>query len=278
MKKHAVFILCAVFLSVAVLGGPGWCDGQQQAANAPEQSAPPAYPVAPPAVQAPAAPPEQAAVDSAYGPQKPVEPDSASVFFDIFILRPAGALACAGGLIGAVAGCGISLLVNGRSIVGQTIHAVLTLDAILAGQWAKLGPILSHMMLPAIVLSAVNMAVITRTTRAAMLETLEQDYIRTARAKGLRERSVIYGHAFRNALLPVVTLGGLAYARLLSGAVMTETVFTWPGLGRYAYQAAVSLDFPAITGIALVVAIVYLLVNFVVDLSYAILDPRAVRR
>jgi hypothetical protein len=121
MKKHAVFILCAVFLSVAVLGGPGWCDGQQQAANAPEQSAPPAYPVAPPAAQAPAAPPEQAAVDSAYGPQKPVEPDSASVFFDIFILRPAGALACAGGLIGAVAAIPFMLIPNSEPTVVKTL-------------------------------------------------------------------------------------------------------------------------------------------------------------
>jgi ABC-type dipeptide/oligopeptide/nickel transport systems, permease components len=159
-----------------------------------------------------------------------------------------------------------------------TVTGSFVVDAILAGQFAKLGSIISHMVLPSIVLSAVNMAVITRTTRAAMLETLEQDYIRTARAKGLRERSVIYGHAFRNALLPVVTLGGVAYAQLLAGAVMTETVFSWPGLGRYAYQAAVSLDFPAITGVALVVAVVYLLINLVVDLSYTLLDPRAVRR
>lgn len=151
-------------------------------------------------------------------------------------------------------------------------------DAIIAGQVAKLGSIIGHMVLPTVVLSAVNMAVITRTTRASMLETLGQDYIRTARAKGLRERGVIYGHAFRNALLPVVTLGGVAYAQLLSGAVMTETVFSWPGLGRYAYQAAISLDFPAITGVALVVAVVYLLINLVVDLSYVLLDPRAVRR
>ena len=159
-----------------------------------------------------------------------------------------------------------------------TVTGSFVVDAILAGQVAKLGTIIAHMVLPSIVLSAVNMAVITRTTRAAMLETLEQDYIRTARAKGLRERSVIYRHAFRNALLPVVTLGGVAYAQLLSGAVMTETVFSWPGLGRYAYQAAVSLDFPAITGVALVIAVVYLLINLVVDLSYTLLDPRAVRR
>jgi peptide/nickel transport system permease protein len=151
-------------------------------------------------------------------------------------------------------------------------------DAILAGQWAKLGSILAHMVLPTIVLAASTMALITRTTRASMLETLDQDYIRTARAKGLRERGVIWGHAFRNALLPVVTLGGVAYAQLLSGAVMTETIFSWPGLGRYAFQSAVSLDFPAITAIALVISIVYLLTNLVVDVSYALIDPRAVRR
>ena len=100
---------------------------------------------------------------------------------------------------------------------------------------------------------------ITRTTRAAMLEALSQDYVRVARAKGLRERAVVLGHALPNAMMPVVTLGGLAYANLLTGAVLTETVFSWPGLGRYTFRSAVALDFPAIMGITLIVAIVYLL-------------------
>src|SRR5689334_24365773 len=110
-----------------------------------------------------------------------------------------------------------------------------------------------------------------------MLEALSQDYIRVARAKGLVQRAVVLGHALPNALLPVVTLGGLAYANLLTGAVMTETIFSWPGLGRYTFRSAVALDFPAIMGITLVVAVTYLIINLLVDISYALLDPRVVR-
>jgi peptide/nickel transport system permease protein len=152
------------------------------------------------------------------------------------------------------------------------------IDSILAGQWGTLGSVLSHMALPVIVLAATTTALITRTTRASMLETMNEDYVRTARAKGLKEQKVIRGHAFRNALLPVVTLGGVAYAQLLSGAVMTETIFSWPGLGRYAFQSSISLDFPAITAVTLVVSLIYLLVNLIVDLAYPLIDPRAARQ
>jgi peptide/nickel transport system permease protein len=110
-----------------------------------------------------------------------------------------------------------------------------------------------------------------------MLETIGQDYVRVARAKGLRERTIVRGHVLPNALIPVVTLGGLAYANLLTGAVMTETIFSWPGLGRYTFRSAAALDFPAIMGITLVVALVYLVINFLIDISYALLDPRVVR-
>jgi peptide/nickel transport system permease protein len=110
-----------------------------------------------------------------------------------------------------------------------------------------------------------------------MLEALSQDYVRVAKAKGLRARAVVLGHALPNALLPVVTLGGLAYANLLSGAVLTETIFSWPGLGRYTFQSAVALDFPAIMGMTVIVASVFVLVNLVVDISYALLDPRVLK-
>ena len=126
-------------------------------------------------------------------------------------------------------------------------------------------------------LAAATLGLITRTTRASMLENLRQDYVRMARAKGLRERALVVGHVLPNALIPIVTLGGLAYANLLTGAVMTETVFSWPGLGRYTFNSAAALDFPAIMGITLVVALVYLVINLLTDLSYAMLDPR-VRR
>jgi peptide/nickel transport system permease protein len=151
------------------------------------------------------------------------------------------------------------------------------IDTAFAGDWEGFHDALAHLILPAIVLAAATLGLITRTTRAAMLDCLQQDYVRVARAKGLVERVVILRHALRNALVPVVTLGGLAYANLLTGAVMTETIFAWPGLGRYTFRSAAALDFPAIMGITLVVSATYLLVNLLVDLSYALLDPR-VRR
>ena len=160
----------------------------------------------------------------------------------------------------------------------ENITGLYVVDSILAGDWETLQNILAHLILPAIVLAAATLGLITRTTRASMLETLGQDYVRVARAKGLKERAVIIGHALPNALIPVVTLGGLAYAQLLTGAVMTETIFSWPGLGRYTFRSAVALDFPAIMGITLIVAVVYLIINLLIDVSYAILDPRVLRR
>src|SRR5204862_6774758 len=116
---------------------------------------------------------------------------------------------------------------------------------------------LAHLVLPSIVQAAATIGLITRTTRASMLESMQQDYVRVARAKGIRESRIVIGHILPNALIPVVTLGGLAYANLLTGAVMTETIFSWPGLGRYTFRSAAALDFPAIMGITLVVATTY---------------------
>jgi peptide/nickel transport system permease protein len=158
------------------------------------------------------------------------------------------------------------------------VTGFLLIDTLLAGDWDTFHDAVAHLVLPSIVLASGTLGLITRTTRAAMLEALSQDYVRVAHAKGLRARMVVLGHALPNALLPVVTLGGLAYANLLSGAVLTETVFSWPGLGRYTFQSAVSLDFPAITGITTIVAVVFVLVNFMVDMSYALLDPRVVKK
>jgi peptide/nickel transport system permease protein len=158
------------------------------------------------------------------------------------------------------------------------VTGLLLIDTVLAGDWDTFHDALAHLVLPSIVLASATLGLITRTTRAAMLEALSQDYVRVARAKGLRRFVVVLGHALPNAMLPVVTLGGLAYANLLSGAVLTETIFSWPGLGRYTFQSAVALDFPAITGMTVVIASVYVLVNLMVDVSYALLDPRVVRR
>lgn len=131
-----------------------------------------------------------------------------------------------------------------------------------------------HLILPTIVLSLYGLARITRVMRGSMLETLEEDYVRTAQAKGLRRWSINLRHAARNGLIPVVTIIGLSFGDLLSGAVVTETVFAWPGLGLYAFSSATSLDFPAIMGVGVTVATVYILVNLIVDIAYALFDPR----
>jgi peptide/nickel transport system permease protein len=118
------------------------------------------------------------------------------------------------------------------------------------------------------------MGLIARTTRSALLEVLKADFVRTARAKGLEDRRVVGFHALRNALIPVLTVIGLAFASLLSGAVLTETVFAWPGIGRYAVTAATRLDYPAILGVTMLTAVIYITVNLIVDLLYGVLDPR----
>jgi peptide/nickel transport system permease protein len=111
-------------------------------------------------------------------------------------------------------------------------------------------------------------------TRASMLEVLQEDYIRTARAKGLHQRLVLFRHALKNALLPVVTVVGLQTGNLLAGAILTETIFAWPGIGKWVYDAIVGRDYPVVQGGTLLIALVFVLVNLLVDLSYAALDPR----
>lgn len=118
------------------------------------------------------------------------------------------------------------------------------------------------------------MGLITRITRSAMLDVVSQDYIRTARSKGLSEATITRRHTLPNAMIPTVTVLGLSYGNLLTGAVLTETIFSWPGIGQYAYQASVRLDFPAIMGVTMVIALVFILVNLAVDVLYIFLDPR----
>lgn len=158
-----------------------------------------------------------------------------------------------------------------------TVTGLMLIDTLLAADWVTFKVAAAHLILPSIVLAAATLGLITRTTRASMLESLQQDYVRVARAKGLRESQIVIRHVLPNALIPVVTLGGLAYANLLTGAVLTETVFSWPGLGRYTFRSAATLDFPAIMGITLIVAMTYLIINLLIDISYALLDPRVVR-
>lgn len=155
-----------------------------------------------------------------------------------------------------------------------TVTGLYVIDSILAGQWYILGNALSHLILPALVLGAFSMGLIARITRSSMLEVLSLDYITTARSKGLREYLVIIRHALRNALMPVVTVIGLAYGNLLSGAVLTETIFAWGGIGLYAYNAARTLDFPAIMGVSMLIAMIFIILNLLVDMLYSTLDPR----
>jgi peptide/nickel transport system permease protein len=133
---------------------------------------------------------------------------------------------------------------------------------------------LKHLALPSITLSYVTMALITRMMRSSMLEVLGQEYVKTARSKGLSEKIVIKKHARRNALIPTTTVIGLSFGGLLGGAVLTETIFDWPGLGQWSAAAIVQLDHGAVMGFTLVAAIVYVLANLVVDILYAYLDPR----
>jgi ABC-type dipeptide/oligopeptide/nickel transport system permease component len=154
------------------------------------------------------------------------------------------------------------------------VTGFLLMDSALAGQREAFVSALQHIILPAVVLGWFIMGLIARTTRSALLEVLSADYVRTARAKGLGEGLVVGFHALRNALIPVLTVSGLAFASLLSGAVLTETVFAWPGIGRYAVTASTRLDYPAILGVTMLTAVIYIIANLVVDLLYGVLDPR----
>ncbi len=136
-----------------------------------------------------------------------------------------------------------------------------------AGTW-------KHLVLPAITLGGALAAILTRMVRTSMLEELGQDYIRTARAKGLPQRKVIYRHALRNALIPIVTVLGLQFGALLAGAIVTETIFSWPGIGRLTIQAITNRDYYLVQGCILCIGLTYVAVNFLTDMAYSALDPR----
>jgi peptide/nickel transport system permease protein len=154
------------------------------------------------------------------------------------------------------------------------VTGMITVDSALDGNWESLWSALRHLILPSIVLGSFAMGIVARMLRSSLLASLGDDYVRTARAKGLAERRVIIGHALRNAMIPTVTVLGLTFASLLAGAVLTETIFSWPGIGRYSVQAALKLDYPGLFGVTLVVALAYVLVNLIVDVMYGLLDPR----
>jgi peptide/nickel transport system permease protein len=154
------------------------------------------------------------------------------------------------------------------------LTGLYTIDFLAAGDLAGLGSALSHLVMPAVVLSALSMGVLARITRASLLEVLEQQYVTAARAKGLAEWVVIGKHALRNAGVTIVTVLGLQFGNLVGGAVLTESISSWPGVGRYAVRAIETTDFPAIMGFAITFAILYSLVNLAVDVTYYALNPR----
>jgi ABC-type dipeptide/oligopeptide/nickel transport system permease component len=202
-------------------------------------------------------------------------------------------LAIAGLLVGAVLGMTLGILaaVRHHSWVDVSSMFVALVGVSMPSFWLGLllifafslkwhvfpatgGGDLRHLVLPAITLGLGTSAIIARLTRSSMLEVLSQEYVTTARAKGVRERTVILRHALKNALIPVITIFGLQFGRLLAGTVVIETVFSRPGIGRLIVDAILAKDFPLVQGIVLVIAVSYVLVNLVVDLLYALLDPR----
>ena len=192
------------------------------------------------------------------------------VSFPVFLLALIG-LTVFHGQLGWVAGPGrLSFLMQDP----PNVTGWFTIDSLLAGEWETFRDAVSHLILPSFILGSFVSGIIARITRSSLLEVLNEDYVRTARSKGLPETIVILKHGLSNALIPVVTIIGLLYGNLLAGAVLTESIFAWPGLGRYVFRASTSQDFPAIMGVSMLIALIYVGVNFLVDILYFFIDPR----
>ena len=167
--------------------------------------------------------------------------------------------------------------ISGRISLQYTVTPIthlIVLDALLEGNWQAAGDALWHLVLPALTLGTIPLAIVAKITRSGMLDVLRSDYIRTARAKGLSERAVLLHHALRNALVPILTIIGLQTGLLLGGAVLTEHIFAWPGVGRLAFDAISNRDMPLVNGVILLFATVFVVVNTIVDLLYAAVNPR----
>jgi len=156
----------------------------------------------------------------------------------------------------------------------KTITNLLLVDSLLTGNFEGFVDALKHLAMPTIALATIPMAIIARMTRSSMLDVLQEDYIRTAHAKGVLERIVLFRHALKNAFLPVITIIGLQTGTLMAGAVLTETIFSWPGIGKWIYDAILGRDYPIVQGGTLLIAIIFVAFNLLVDVSYAYLDPR----
>lgn len=156
----------------------------------------------------------------------------------------------------------------------EPVTGFMLIDSALSGEKGAFGSAVSHLILPSFVLSTIPLAVIARMTRSSMLEVLSEDYIRTARAKGMSPKRVIYVHALRNALIPIVTVIGLQVGVLLAGAILTETIFSWPGIGKWLVESIYRRDYPVLQGGVLIVAFGIIMINLFVDLLYGVINPR----
>jgi len=166
---------------------------------------------------------------------------------------------------------------GGREEVRDPVNAITNLyvlDTIIQGRFDQLWQVFRHLILPGLALATIPMAIIARMTRSSMLEVMRSDYIRTARAKGQKMFWVVYKHALKNAIIPVLTIIGLQMGMLLGGAILTETIFAWPGVGRYIYDAIGYRDYPVIQSAILIVALFFVMINLLVDLLYSLIDPR----
>jgi peptide/nickel transport system permease protein len=169
------------------------------------------------------------------------------------------------------------LPISGRLSIDIDLEVITNfyiLDAVLTRNWAALKDAIWHLIMPAVTLSTIPMAIVARMTRSAMLEVLRQDYIKTAKAKGLSNFTVTFKHALRNALIPVVTTVGLQFGVALGGAILTETIFAWPGVGKWMYDAVMQRDYMVIQGGTLIIAAVFVVINLCVDVLYAVINPR----
>lgn len=171
------------------------------------------------------------------------------------------------------------LPISGRidPVIGTTLRRttnILTVDSLISGNWSALSSVLAHLVLPTVTLGLILSGVFVRLTRINVIETLQADYISAARARGIRERVLVYGHALKNAMIPVITLIGLQVAILLAGAVLTETVFSWPGMGRYLVERISARDYTAVQSAITIFALLVAIISLAVDIIYSLVDPR----
>ncbi|MBA4383122.1 MAG: peptide ABC transporter permease [Anaerolinea sp.] len=191
-----------------------------------------------------------------------------------FVLPPSGRFTAGFALQDLSIYWGLTDLTGMKKFLVEMMSNSVLINCIITGNWTIFWDSLKHLILPAVAVGTIPMSIIARMTRSSLLEVLGLDYVRTARAKGLIERKVITKHAMRNAMIPIVTIIGIETGSLLSGAVLTETVFSLPGFGTGLVGAILARDYPVVQGFTIVIALIFVLVNLIVDLSYAYLDPR----